>query len=231
MQTKNKTVRKIISIDESRCNGCGQCVTACAEGAIKIINGKAKLVSDTYCDGLGACLGDCPTGALKIIEREAAPFDEAAVPVAPPEPAHACPSMQSRIFARPATAAASTPSESGLGHWPVQIRLLSPNAPFLENAELFVSADCVPVAWPGFHDAIRGKVVMVGCPKFDDAELYVERFRQIFKFNNIRKITVAVMQVPCCQSLPMIIQEAMHRAGVNIPLEKTTISLNGARLT
>lgn len=224
-----RTIRKIISIDESLCNGCGQCVTACAEGAIKVIDGKAKLVSDTFCDGLGACLGDCPTGALKIIEREAAPFDEAAVQAAAHRPVHACPSMQSHIFERNATAAATAQIESGLGHWPVQIRLLSPNAPFLKNAEIFVSADCVPVAWPGFHDAIRGKVVMVGCPKFDDAELYVERFTRIFVSHNIRKITIAVMQVPCCQSLPLIIQEAMHRANADIQLEIITITLDGKK--
>jgi NAD-dependent dihydropyrimidine dehydrogenase PreA subunit len=237
-------MRNIIEIDEDLCNGCGKCVLSCAEGAIRLVDGKARLMSEKYCDGLGACLGDCPTGALKIIQREADDFDEEAVakhvkPIAPrrdeaPEPQHACPGSQVRRFT-PAAAVAtqSRPrrdedSASALTHWPVQIRLVPPSAPFLQGADLLVSADCVPVSYANFHrDFLAGKVVLVGCPKFDDVDLYVQRFTDMFTASDIRSVTVVVMQVPCCQGLPMIVHEGMRASGKHIPIEKIVITLQG----
>lgn len=235
-----KTLRKIIEIDEALCTGCGACVPSCHEGAIQIIDGKAKLVADKYCDGLGACLGDCPTGALRVVEREADVFDEAAVQVhlektKPPQArqAHACPSSRMKQFEpRPAAPAADAGTQtSELGHWPVQIRLLAPQAPFLDGADLLVAADCVPVAYAGFHqDFLRGKAVMIGCPKFDDAQEYVEKFAEVFGAANVKSVTVVVMQVPCCQGLPLIVRKGMELANKQIPGEKVTISLEGKLL-
>lgn len=231
--------RSIIRIDESLCNGCGQCVGACAEGAIQLIDGKAKLVSDVYCDGLGACIGECPTGALTIEQREAEAFDEAAVhkhlaaqnakvaaPPAPPVRAAApagghagCPSQRLN------TQSAALPE---YGNWPVQIRLISPAAPYLQDAHLLVAADCVPVRLGGFiQDYTAGKVVMIGCPKFDDAELYVDRFADIFAHNNIQSVTCLVMEVPCCQGLPMMVAEGMRTAQRAVPLEKVVVGVDG----
>lgn len=238
-------LRKIIEIDEELCNGCGQCVPACAEGAIQVIDGKARLIKDQYCDGLGACLGECPTGALRVIEREAEEFDEEAVE----EHLHTreqdarkaeatmpcgCPSAQIQTFESPLVGRADNKPDthesaaSALSHWPVQIRLVPPKAPFLQGAHLLVAADCTPVAYPHFHrDFLEAKVVMVGCPKFDDAEAYIQRFADIFKTAHIKDVTVVVMEVPCCQGLPVIIKKAMEIAGKSIPLEQITISARG----
>jgi len=219
-----KTTRKIIEIDEELCNGCGECVTACAEGAIRIIDGKARLISDKYCDGLGACLGDCPMDALKIVERPAEAFVE---PNPAPDQAHACPGAQARSL--PARAPSQDAGPSALTHWPVQIRLVPPEAPFLQGADLLVAADCAPVAYANFHrDFLRDKVIMVGCPKFDDVELYIDRFTEIFRTNDIKSVTVIVMQVPCCQGLPIIVEKAMRAAGKTIPIEKVVITLDGS---
>lgn len=237
-----KTTRKVIEIDEELCNGCGQCIINCAEGALEIIDGKAKLVADKFCDGLGACLGECPTGALKIIEREADEFDEVAVEhrleelkgkEAPAQQTMACgcPSAQIQSFAQPKHAAAHAehaPQASALGHWPVQIKLVPPTAPFLKNADLLVAADCTPIAYPSFHrDFLEGKVVMLGCPKFDDVQAYIEKFVGVFSHANIKSVTVAIMEVPCCGGLPMIVRRAMEIAGKSIPLEQVTISTRG----
>jgi len=238
--------RKIIQIDEELCNGCGQCVPSCAEGAIQLVNGKARLISDQYCDGLGACLGECPQDALKIIEREANEFDEKAVEEllknssresARPHEALAsgCPSARAKVFSPAAKnqqrAASAAPAErpaSALGHWPVQISLVQPGAAFLKNADLLVAADCTPVAYPHFHqDFLAGKTVMIGCPKFDDTEAYVDKFARIFKTANIKSVMVVVMEVPCCQGLPVIVKEGMELAGKDIPLEKVVISAEG----
>ena len=211
-----KVMRKIIEIDEELCDGCGQCIPACAEGAIELINGKARLVAEKYCDGLGACLGECPTGALRVIEREAEDFDEQAVEeyLRKKEQAN-IPTQQ-------------TPTVSALSHWPVQIHLVPPTAPFLKDAELLVVADCVPIAYPTLHqDFIKGKVVVVGCPKFDDIPQYIQKFTDIFKSANIKSITALVMEVPCCSGLPVIIKRAMESAGKEIPIEQVVISTRG----
>jgi ferredoxin len=248
-----KVKRKIIEIDEERCTGCGECVSACAEGALAIIDGKARLVSENYCDGLGACLGECPEGALKVTERDSEIFDAqaaeehvkaAAGPAAAdaPQPAGTmpcgCPSSEVRVFPsavacapKQAGAAEATPPEaipSALGHWPVQIRLIPANASFLKNADLLIAADCTPLAYAGFHrDLLPGKVVMLGCPKFDDVAEYTSKFTEIFRTAGIRSITVVEMEVPCCSRLPAIVKTALLRAGKEIPIEEVVISRMG----
>lgn len=242
-----KVNRKIIEIDEERCDGCGLCVPSCAEGAIEVVDGKARVVAEKFCDGLGACLGECPKDALKIVERVADEFDDEAVEEhlrsggdnRPSESATlpcGCPSTQIQTFVpldacssanEPAIHAGSTPS-SALGHWPVQIRLVPPTAPFLKHADLLVTADCVPVAYPAFHrDFLRGKAVMMGCPKFDDVESYVEKFTEIFKAAGIKSVTVLDMEVPCCSSLPRMVKKAMEAAGKQIPLREVVITSKG----
>ncbi len=237
--------RKIIEIDEELCDGCGHCVPLCAEGAIVIVDGKARLVAEKYCDGLGACLGECPNGALTIVEREAEEFDEEAVEEyqrskgqegRPEEASMACgcPSAQIKSFVPPASCQESNEPPvqasaiSALCHWPVQIRLVPPGAPFLRGADLLVAADCTPVAYPSFHqDFLKGKVVMVGCPKFDDIQDYIQKFADIFSTADIKGITVVVMEVPCCQGLPIIVEKGMEMAGRKIPTEKVVISARG----
>lgn len=247
-----KTVRKIIEIDEELCDGCGNCVPSCAEGALQIVDGKARVIADLYCDGLGACLGECPMGALKIIEREADEFDEEAVEEFLAEqkqtehiqeaPAFSggCPSARLQSFDSPESTSAPSPcqaankpaafeeTESALSHWPVQIMLVPPTAPFLKGADLLVLADCVPVAFPTVHrDFLKGKAVMMGCPKFDDAQHYIEKFAQICKQSGIKSITALVMEVPCCSGLPMIVKKGMELSGVQIPMEEVVISTRG----
>ncbi len=230
--------RKIIQIDEELCNGCGQCIINCAEGALEIIDGKAKLVADRYCDGLGACLGECPTGALKIIERDADDFDETAVEHRLEELENAqaakrtlpcgCPSTRLQTFEAPREQGPHTSSASQLTHWPVQINLIPPNAPFLRNADLLVAADCAACAHPDFHrEFLAGKVLMIGCPKFDDAEGYIQKFAQIFRQMPIKSVTTLVMEVPCCSGLPMIVKRAMELAGKSIPTEEIVIGVRG----
>ena len=240
-----KVKRKIIEIDEDLCDGCGQCVPSCAEGAIEIIEGKARLVKEIYCDGLGACLGECPNGALNIVEREADEFDEDAVsehlnPKKPETPeempvmACGCPSSHIESF-QPVRSCeeANKPviherTASELTHWPIQIKLVPPSAPFLKNADLLIAADCTSIACPNFHrDFLKDKAVMIGCPKFDDTDEYVQKFADIFRTANIQSITVLVMKVPCCQGLPLIVKKGMERAGKWVPLEKIIISPQG----
>ncbi|MFP4041052.1 MAG: ATP-binding protein [Desulfosudaceae bacterium] len=242
------TTRKIIEIDEEKCDGCGQCVPACAEGAIQIINGKAKVINDRFCDGLGACLGECPRNALKLVEREAAEFDEAAVEEHLRQVARrdkkqnnsdtlacGCPSTRMETFARPKgtceTAnqpAAVSGQRSSLGHWPVQIRLIPPGAPFLKKADLLVTADCVPVAYSSFHaDFLKDKTVMIGCPKFDDMDSYLEKFTEIFKTAAVKRVTAVIMEVPCCAGLPGMLKKALARAGVDLPVNQVIISSQG----
>lgn len=246
-----KVVRKIIEIDDDLCDGCGNCVPSCAEGALEIIDGKAKVVADIYCDGLGACLGDCPTGALTVVEREADEFDEEAVeefleakktaePQTIPMVSGGCPSARMQTFDSAASESVSDPcqqanipaaleeTESALSHWPVQIMLVPPTAPFLKGADVLVLADCVPVAFPTVHrDFIQGKSVLLGCPKLDNAEFYIEKFAQICKQSGVKSITSVVMEVPCCSGLPIIVKKGMELSGVEIPMEEVVISTRG----
>jgi len=250
-----KSSRKIIRIDEEKCDGCGLCVPSCAEGAIRIVDGKARLMAEKYCDGLGACLGECPRGALAVVDAEADPFDEEAVKelirtgrgAGHPDPAVksagektlpcGCPSALIQTFA-PQTACegANIPVSqtasgiSTLTHWPVQIRLVPPTAPFLRGADLLVAADCTPVAYSLFHDdLLRGKTVLLGCPKFDDSEAYIKKFAAIFETAAIKSVTVVVMEVPCCQGLPVIVRKGMALAGKKIPIEVVVISTRGEK--
>ncbi len=238
-----KVKRKIIEIDEELCNGCGECVPGCAEGALEIIDGKARLVAEVYCDGLGACLGDCPTGALQLIEREADDFDEEAVEEFLKEKKGkeasmtpvGCPSSRLQTFLpqTPCQTANKPQSTEGssttaLTHWPVQIRLIPPNAPFLENSDLLIVADCAPIAYPNFHrDFIAGRVVMMGCPKFDDQESYIAKFAEIFKTQSVQSITSVIMEVPCCGSMRTIIDQALKRAGKDIKADEVVIGARG----
>jgi len=240
-----EVARRIVEIDEELCDGCGLCVPACAEGAIEVVDGKARLVAEKYCDGLGACLGECPNGAITVVEREAEEFDEEAVgaflrskegqgDTKEAVMACGCPSSQiETLSAQVSCQEANAPGvhtsvDSALSHWPVQIRLVPPTAPFLKGAHLLVAADCTPVAYPNFHqDLLQGKVVMVGCPKFDDVQGYIQKFADIFSEADIKSVTVVVMEVPCCSSLPVIVRKAMQLAGKQIPLEEIVITRRG----
>jgi NAD-dependent dihydropyrimidine dehydrogenase PreA subunit len=185
--------RKIIKIDEKKCNGCGECVPNCAEGALRIIDGKARLVSDVFCDGLGACLGHCPQGAITIEERDAEAF-----------------------------------GRTELRQWPVQIMLVPPIAPYFNNADLLIAADCVPFAYPDFHrELLKGKILLVGCPKLDDLSLYKDKISQILKANNIKSVTYAHMEVPCCFGLIGVVEDAITASGKNIPFNNVTVSIGG----
>ena len=241
-----KTLRKVIEIDEELCDGCGVCVPSCAEGALLIVDGKAKVVSDNLCDGLGACLGECPTGALRVIEREAEEFNEEAVEehLAETEKSKnekeaimpcGCPSTQIQNFmsadpCREANIPATIDSEveSALSHWPVQIRLVPAKAPFLKGADLLVPADCVPLAFPNLHrEFLKGKAVAMGCPKFDDVQEYIDKFTEIFKIADIKSITTVVMEVPCCSGLPILVKKGLEASGKKIPMEEVVISTRG----
>jgi len=227
--------RNIVTIDREKCNGCGQCVTACHEGAIRMVNGKAELVSDIYCDGLGACVGDCPTGAITIEQREAAAFDEAAVAQRqerlkpkPAPPAGGCPGARAFSFAGrtvsacPSAAAATTATAAPgeLTQWPVQLRLVPVNAPWWDGADLLLAADCVAVAVPDFQARLlKGRKVAVMCPKLDDLDGYVEKLAAILAGNDIRSLTVARMHVPCCGGVVRIAQEAVQRSGKAIAVQ------------
>lgn len=286
--------RKIIQIDETKCTGCGQCIPDCPEGALQLIEGKARLVSDLFCDGLGACIGTCPEGAISVIEREAAPYDERAVmetiakqgapvikahlehldshgqrafyneavkflnekgiPVptgiaaAPtpvqrdgtgemchggspgPNPFAGCPGSAPRSIPRTASRGPSAgPAFSELRQWPVQLSLLNPAAPYFENADLLISADCVPFAYANFHaELLKGKVVIIFCPKLDpDIQGYIEKLAGIFSQHAIRSITVAHMEVPCCSGVRYVVDKALEKSGKQIPVEELTITIDG----
>jgi Fe-S-cluster-containing hydrogenase component 2 len=245
-----KNMRKIIKIDEELCDGCGLCVPDCAEGSLIIVDGKAKLVEDKLCDGLGACLGACPQGALQVIEREADEFDEDAVEEylanKKVEDAKAgqqkskpsgCPSAQVKTFAPQAANAqtairpVATTGDSALTNWPIQIRLIPPHAPFLKNADVLIAADCTAVAVPGFQEKyLQDKVVMMGCPKFDDAESYIEKFSDILKTSGIKSLTILIVEVPCCSAMNVIVKRAMDKSGVTVPVEQITVSTQGKEL-
>jgi len=262
--------RKIVQIDEAKCDGCGECIPSCAEGAISLVNGKARLSADVLCDGLGACLGECPQGAITVIEREAEAFDERAVevhlaklgkaahghpaphpapPVTPIRPrlsvmsdgpaaqGGGCPG--SRPMTLPRRPLAVVPSPAGpalpaagaasrLGHWPVQLHLVPVNAPWFHDADVLVAADCVPFAHPRFHDDfLAGKALLVGCPKLDDVQAYVEKLTRIFATNEIRSVTVVRMEVPCCGGISMAAQQSLAASGKRIPLRDVVVGVDG----
>jgi NAD-dependent dihydropyrimidine dehydrogenase PreA subunit len=223
--------RKIIQIDQEKCNGCGQCIPNCAEGALKIINGKARLVSDVYCDGLGACLGHCPQDALEVIEREAPEFNEEAVheylQSQSKEPIN-CTTVTS-LHSGNIQEIPEVQQDSALRQWPVQLNLVPIKAPFWNNTDLLLMADCVAVAQPQLHSKlINGRSIMVGCPKFDDAQHYVDKLTQILKRNNVRSLTVAVMEVPCCSGLRQIAQLALQGSGKMLPTQNLVVSVDGS---
>ncbi len=277
-------VRKIIEIDDELCTGCGVCIPNCPEGALQVIDGKARLISDIFCDGLGACLGECPEDAISIIEREAEPYSERLVMENmmkhgdntvyahlkhlqdhgetgllnealayleeighpnllehPPAGADAVPDMHACGLDEPemvigdvedARAPAGSPrQESQLRQWPVQLNLVNPNAPFLKGKELLVAADCVPVAVANFHqDYLRGRSVVIGCPKFDDARAYLEKFKQILAVNDIEKVKLLHMEVPCCFGLKALVDRAVQVSGKDIQVEEVVISVQGREI-
>ena len=227
-------VRKIIHIDQEKCNGCGACASACHEGAIAMVNGKAQLIRDDYCDGLGDCLPACPTGAITFTQREAAPYDEAAVQAhlarkkaEAPLPC-GCPGSQSRAIHReesPAPAGAAVSSQ--LRQWPVQIKLAPVNAPYFDGAHLLIAADCTAYAYGNFHqDFIRGKVVLIGCPKLDEGD-YTEKLTQIIRQNDIKSLTIVRMEVPCCGGIQRAATTALQHSGKFIPWQVVTIATDG----
>ncbi len=256
-----KTTREIVRIDEELCDGCGLCVPSCAEGAIQIVDGKARLVSEIYCDGLGACLGECPQDAISIEERPAEDFDAAAVEEhlrelgregeghrhehaerEAPGASHGagghtfgCPGARTMDLRKREEEECVEPEavfegklKSELSQWPVKLYLVSPNAPYFQDAELLVTADCAPLAYAAFHpDFLRGKAVVIGCPKFDDLELYRDKLTAILRANDVRKVTVMHMEVPCCFGLVQAAKEAVEASGKNVPFEDVTVTIRG----
>lgn len=229
--------RRIINIDEEKCNGCGACAQACHEGAIGMVNGKAKLLRDDYCDGLGDCLPTCPTGAITFVEREAAEYDEKAVlenkrkKLAAAIP-HGCPGHQLRRFERAEEesndeAKSEHRSISRLGQWPCQIKLVPVNAPYFNGAKLLIAADCTAYAYANMHeDFMKGKITLIGCPKLDDTD-YSEKLTEIIATNDIKSVTVVRMEVPCCGGLEAAAKKALQASGKFIPWQVVTLSLDG----
>ncbi len=248
-------IRTIINIDKEKCNGCGVCVNACHEGAIAMIDGKAELIRDDYCDGLGNCLPACPTGAITFVEREAAAYDEAAVEAnmkkkqasapqsnsysAPQSTPHVCPGTLSRMLKReesndgcaapemPQTANQVAAPESQLQQWPVQIKLVPINAPYFDNANLLIAADCTAFAYGDFHNKfIKNKITLIGCPKLDEGD-YTEKLTAIIANNNIKSVTVVRMEVPCCGGIQNAVVNALKNSDKMIPWQVVTISTTG----
>ena len=229
-------VRKIVRIDEEKCDGCGLCAEACAEGAIQMIDGKARLVNEAHCDGLGACIGECPRGAITLEEQRAEPYKESAAHHRKAHKKHveetkcSCPSMQIAQFDRKADGAAvpCEHSQSRLGHWPVQLALVPPEAPFLKGAEMLLVADCVPFAYADFHhDFLSGKSVLVACPKLDNAQAHLDKLGLILRKSTIKSITVVRMEVPCCSGLTAIAKQALKLSQKDIPLKEVVIGIRG----
>lgn len=229
-------IRKIIKIDEEKCNGCGACAAACHEGAIEMINGKARLTREDYCDGLGDCLPACPTNAISFEEREAPAYNEAAVLAAkenkaPQKLPCGCPGTQSKAIRRePQTAPSAEVVTSRLSQWPVQIKLVPVNAPYFENANLLIAADCTAYAYGNFHNEfIRNRITLIGCPKLDEGD-YTEKLTRIIASNNIRSVTVVRMEVPCCGGIENAVKNALRASGKFIPWQVVTISTDGRKL-
>jgi ferredoxin len=231
-------LRNIVKIDEQKCNGCGQCIEACAEGAIQIIDGKAKLISEIYCDGLGACLGSCPQDAITVEKREADEFDEQATEKhlaeqkdAKPQEEFICPGMiAKKIREKPNTTSDTQAGEvtSQLTHWPIQLKLVPPKAPFLAGADLLLVADCVPFAMGDFHDKLlKEKSIIIGCPKLDNPQFYIEKLAEILKANKLKSLTVVHMEVPCCFGLTHITKQAIAKSSKKILFHDVTIDLHG----
>lgn len=245
-------VRKIVQINEEKCDGCGLCIPNCAEGALKIIDGKARLISDVYCDGLGACLGHCPQDAIEIIERDADEFDEEAVEEllksdkkderdscgcsGNHEGHHenhrpsqgGCPGSMMREFKADSKEDSKVKVSSKLRQWPVQLSLVPPNAPYFRGSDLLITADCVPVAYGNYHnDFLKDKSVVVGCPKLDDNEFYANKLEEIIRINDLESITVLRMEVPCCGGMAYAAKTARDKSGVNIPIKVVTIGIQG----
>ena len=208
--------RRVIHIDQDKCNGCGACASACHEGAIGMVNGKARLMRDDYCDGLGDCLPACPTNAITFVEREAAPYDEAAVQA-----------NKAALQAGKAVDAAFAPTVSSLQQWPVLIKLAPVNAPYFNGAQLLSAADCTAYAYAGFHEKfMKGHVTLIGCPKLDAID-YSEKLTEIFRNNDIRSISVVRMEVPRCGGMTYAVQKAIANSGKDIPCKVTVLSING----
>ena len=223
--------RKIIKIDEEKCNGCGSCATACHEGAIGMIDGKAKLLREDYCDGLGDCLPVCPTNAISFEVREAAAYDEAAVMENKKQKLPCgCPGHNVKQIKREHSHNDFPEAESELRQWPVQIKLVPVNAPYFENADLLVAADCTAYAYGDFHRKfIKNKITLIGCPKLD-SEDYSEKLTEIIKNNNIKSVTVARMEVPCCGGIENAVKSALQNSGKFIPWQVVTVSCDGRLL-
>jgi ferredoxin len=242
--------RSIIRIDRERCDGCGLCVDACAEGAIQLVNGKAELVSETYCDGLGACVGECPQDALTVEAREAPEFDAAAVEGHLKDEGGAksrskmksscqdaplpcgCPGSASQVFDRKAVSGGvpveGTEIESQLAHWPIQLHLVPVDAPYFKDAKLLIAADCVPFACADFHRRfLAGKSLIIGCPKLDDTKLYREKLAEIFRRNNMKSVDILYMEVPCCFGLVRLVAQALEDARKTLPVNITRIGIRG----
>lgn len=237
--------RKIVKIDENKCNGCGLCISACHEGALQLVDGKARLVSESYCDGLGNCLPECPTGAITIEEREAEAFDEAAIMknMAQKTPAQApvhqhphtggCPGSRAMFIRRepaetkPVAAAEAQKPQSELRQWPCQIKLVPANAPYFQDAHLLVVADCTAYAYANIHqDFMKNKITIIGCPKLDEGD-YSEKLTDILSLNNIKSITVLRMEVPCCGGIVNAVKNAMINSGKLIPWQVIIIGTDG----
>ncbi len=239
--------RKMVEIDEKKCNGCGKCIPNCHEGALKIVNGKAKLVSEVYCDGLGNCLGHCPQGAITIVEKEVKEFDFKKTnenlrklgreelkenPLKKPTPKKmpcGCPgSMVREVKGNLARDSGDQPSQ--LRQWPVQLRLVPPNAPYFKDADLIIIADCVGFANPNLHkELIKGKAIGVGCPKLDNLEEHKQKIQAIIETNELKSVSVAVMEVPCCQGLLMAVEGAVKDSGKNLKVRKIVVGIDGSR--
>lgn len=237
--------RQIIHIDQEKCNGCGACAAACHEGAIAMVGGKATLMRDDYCDGMGDCLPHCPTGAITFEQREAAPYNEAAVqaakahkaahaphscPGSAPKTMHVCPGSMAKAL-HPADAAgestAPTMAQSQLRQWPVQIRLVPINAPYFAGAKLLIAADCTAYAYAAFHERfIKGHITLVGCPKLDSVD-YAEKLTEIIRENDIKSVTVVRMEVPCCGGLELAAKKALQQSGKFIPWQVVTVTVDG----